>query len=181
MNVKPIKPGEGDFAPAHSLILSNGSRLIVPSTKVEEIKEGIMSEKLLTHEDILRLEHRELLLVNAPISLSLEKLNYVKEQYPNANTGVYSSSNMKKYTFLSREYNILYVDGIEEITEQDWISLLTRTTGRAGSVVDGKFKPNMPYSQVFSICSKDRIPEWAKNRETLATYEVVQSFRQLAK
>jgi PBSX family phage terminase large subunit len=63
---------------------------------------------------------------------------------------------------LSSERDVIYVNQSEELTLEDWETLLTRTTGRAG---------NMPYSQIIGDCNPGPPAHWIKQRETLKLLE----------
>ena len=57
---------------------------------------------------------------------------------------------------LSSELDIVYVNQAEELTIDDWETLVTRTTGRAG---------NMPYSQCIGDCNPSHPRHWILQRE----------------
>lgn len=56
---------------------------------------------------------------------------------------------------LSSERDFIYVNQAEELTLDDWETLLTRTTGRAG---------NAPYGQLFGDANPDIPKHWIKER-----------------
>ena len=57
---------------------------------------------------------------------------------------------------LSAEYDLAYVNQAEELTANDWETLTTRTTGRAG---------HMPYAQVMGDCNPGGRTHWILERE----------------
>lgn len=59
---------------------------------------------------------------------------------------------------LSSERDFIYVNQAEELTENDWELLLTRTTGR-GAV--------MPYTMLFGDCNPSGSKHWIKNRKSI--------------
>lgn len=54
---------------------------------------------------------------------------------------------------LSSERDVIYVNQAEELTLDEWETLTTRTTGRAG---------NMPYAQVIGDCNPGSFSHWIK-------------------
>lgn len=58
---------------------------------------------------------------------------------------------------LSSERDIIYVNQAEELKLEDWETLLTRATGRAG---------NMPYSKVMGDCNPDGPHHWILSRRS---------------
>ena len=63
---------------------------------------------------------------------------------------------------LSSERDFIYVNQAEELTLNDWETLLTRATGRAG---------NSPYPQTFGDCNPGPPHHWIKNRSTLKVFD----------
>lgn len=57
---------------------------------------------------------------------------------------------------LSAEYDLIYVNQAEELTENDWQLLTTRATGRAG---------HMPYAQTMGDCNPGGRTHWILERE----------------
>lgn len=57
---------------------------------------------------------------------------------------------------LSSERDVIYVNQVEEITLDQWETLTTRATGRAG---------NMPYAQVVGDCNPGPREHWIKVRQ----------------
>ncbi len=68
---------------------------------------------------------------------------------------------------LSSERDGIYVNQAEELDLDDWETLTTRATGRAGNVViDGR-----NWSQVFADCNPSYPQHWIKHREGLTLLE----------
>lgn len=67
---------------------------------------------------------------------------------------------------LSSERDIIYFNQAEEAMLQDWETLTTRATGRAG---------NMPYAQVIGDCNPDVPTHWIKMREQAGTLRMFES------
>jgi phage terminase large subunit len=63
---------------------------------------------------------------------------------------------------LSSERDLIYVNQAEELTLEDWETLTTRVTGRAG---------NMPWAQVVGDCNPGSAFHWIKRREGLTLLE----------
>lgn len=62
---------------------------------------------------------------------------------------------------LSAEHDIIYVNQAEELTLDDWETLTTRTTGRAG---------NMPYSQTIGDCNPSYPGHWMYHRSPIRMF-----------
>ena len=67
----------------------------------------------------------------------------------------------KSSKVLSSEHDIIYVNQAEELDLDDWETLTTRTTGRAG---------NMPYSQTIGDCNPAWPLHWIYHRPTLELF-----------
>lgn len=67
----------------------------------------------------------------------------------------------KSSKVLSSEHDIIYVNQVEELILEDWETLTTRTTGRAG---------NMPYSQTFGDMNPAWPSHWVYSRSTLRMF-----------
>jgi phage terminase large subunit len=81
--------------------------------------------------------------------------------YPNgARIWVGGMDNPQKV--LSSERDIIYVNQAEELEREDWQTLTTRATGRAG---------NMPYGQTFGDCNPDTPLHWIRTRPSLTRFE----------
>jgi phage terminase large subunit len=72
---------------------------------------------------------------------------------------------------LSAEYDLIYVNQAEELTLDDWETLTTRATGRAGNMPYAQVTTratgragNMPYAQVIGDCNPDRRLHWILER-----------------
>lgn len=63
---------------------------------------------------------------------------------------------------LSSERDIIYVNQAEELTLEDWETLTTRATGRAG---------NIPFAQVIGDCNPGAAHHWIKQRAGLTLLE----------
>jgi hypothetical protein len=63
---------------------------------------------------------------------------------------------------LSSERDFVYVNQAEELTLDDWQTLTTRCTGRAG---------NTPHPQIFGDCNPGPPHHWIKNRASLKVLE----------
>lgn len=67
----------------------------------------------------------------------------------------------KSSRVLSSEHDIIYINQVEELTLEDWETLTTRTTGRAG---------NMPYSQTIGDMNPAWPAHWVYHRDTLKIF-----------
>lgn len=67
---------------------------------------------------------------------------------------------------LSSERDVIYVNQAEELGIEDWETLLTRATGRAG---------NMPYAQVGGDCNPDSPHHWIKKRQAMGRLRLFES------
>jgi len=67
---------------------------------------------------------------------------------------------------LSSERDVIYVNQAEELAVDDWETLLTRATGRAG---------NMPYSQVSGDCNPSDPNHWIKKRQAMGRLKFFES------
>jgi len=74
--------------------------------------------------------------------------------YPNGSR-IWSAGLDKTSKVLSAEYDIIFVNQVEELSLPDWEILTTRTTGRAG---------NMPYSQTLGDCNPAAPTHWIRSR-----------------
>jgi phage terminase large subunit len=81
--------------------------------------------------------------------------------YPNGSR-VYFASMDNAGKALSSERDYIYVNQAEELAIEDWETLTTRCTGRAG---------NTPYPQIFGDCNPGAPTHWIKGRESLAMLE----------
>ena len=62
---------------------------------------------------------------------------------------------------LSAEHDVVYVNQAEELDLEDWETLTTRTTGRAG---------HMPYAQTIGDCNPSYPSHWMYNRPSLRMF-----------
>ncbi len=62
---------------------------------------------------------------------------------------------------LSGEFDLVYVNQVEELTEGEWETITTRTTGRAG---------NMPYAQTIGDCNPAYPTHWMYSRKSLKMF-----------
>lgn len=62
---------------------------------------------------------------------------------------------------LSAEHDLIYVNQAEELELEDWETLTTRTTGRAG---------HMPYSQTIGDCNPTYPTHWIYQRDSLRMF-----------
>lgn len=67
----------------------------------------------------------------------------------------------KSSRLLSGEHDIIYVNQAEELALDEWETLTTRTTGRAG---------NMPYSQTIGDANPSYPSHWMYHRESLRLF-----------
>jgi phage terminase large subunit len=74
--------------------------------------------------------------------------------YPNGSRLVVGGLD-KAGKVLSAEYDVVYVNQVEELTLDDWEILTTRCTGRAG---------NMPYAQMIGDCNPGQRTHWILER-----------------
>jgi phage terminase large subunit len=81
--------------------------------------------------------------------------------YPNGSR-VYLAGMDNPQKALSSERDFIYVNQAEELTLNDWETLTTRATGRAG---------NAPYAQVIGDCNPGAPSHWIKHRPSLTFFE----------
>ena len=62
---------------------------------------------------------------------------------------------------LSGEFDVVYVNQAEELSEGEWETIMTRTTGRAG---------NMPYAQTIGDCNPSYPTHWMYQRGSLRMF-----------
>ena len=62
---------------------------------------------------------------------------------------------------LSAEHDVVFVNQVEELTLEDWETLTTRTTGRAG---------HMPYAQTIGDCNPSYPSHWMYRRQSLRIF-----------
>lgn len=67
---------------------------------------------------------------------------------------------------LSAEYDVIYVNQVEELSLDDWEMLITRATGRAG---------NMPYAQILGDCNPGPNTHWILQRRHLPSVAFFES------
>lgn len=67
---------------------------------------------------------------------------------------------------LSSERDVIYVNQAEELTLDEWETLTTRATGRAG---------NMPYAQVIGDCNPGSFNHWIKGLANDGTLRLLES------
>lgn len=75
--------------------------------------------------------------------------------YPNGSQIVVAGMD-KPSRILSAEYDVIYINQAEELDLNDWESLITRATGRAG---------HMPYAQVIGDCNPGPANHWILQRK----------------
>lgn len=80
--------------------------------------------------------------------------------YPNG-ARIWIAGLDKAGKILSAEHDIIYVNQAEELELEDWETLTTRTTGRAG---------NMPYSQTIGDCNPTFPTHWMYQRASLRMF-----------
>lgn len=80
--------------------------------------------------------------------------------YPNGSR-IWIAGLDKASKILSAEHDIVYVNQAEELSLDDWETLTTRTTGRAG---------NMPYSQTIGDANPAWPTHWMYGRESLKLF-----------
>jgi len=81
--------------------------------------------------------------------------------YPATGARIWITGLDKSGKVLSAEHDIIYVNQAEELTLDDWETLTTRTTGRAG---------NMPYSQTIGDANPAWPTHWMYGRESLRMF-----------
>lgn len=67
---------------------------------------------------------------------------------------------------LSAEYDFIYVNQAEQLTREDWETLTTRCTGRAG---------NAPYPQIIGDCNPGGEDHWILKRQMLGILRLLKS------
>lgn len=82
-------------------------------------------------------------------------------KYPNGGRIVIGGLDKPGKT-LSTEYDFIYVNQAEELTEDEWQVLTRAASGRAG---------NAPFSQVMGDCNPDVPEHWILHRQRLEFYE----------
>jgi phage terminase large subunit len=80
--------------------------------------------------------------------------------YPNGSR-IWMAGLDKSSKILSAEHDVIYVNQAEELTLDDWETLTTRTTGRAG---------NMPYSQTIGDANPAWPLHWMYHRRSLRLF-----------
>jgi len=70
------------------------------------------------------------------------------------------------HRFLSSEFDFIYVPQVEELTIDDWETLLGRATGRAG---------NSPYAQVIGDCNPGPPTHWILDRANNGPLKLLKS------
>jgi phage terminase large subunit len=80
--------------------------------------------------------------------------------YPNGSR-IWIAGLDKSEKILSAEHDVVYVNQAEELALEDWETLTTRTTGRAG---------HMPYSQTIGDCNPSYPSHWMYNRPSLRMF-----------
>lgn len=80
--------------------------------------------------------------------------------YPNG-ARIWMAGMDKSSKVLSAEFDIIYVNQAEELSLDDWETLTTRTTGRAG---------NMPYSQTIGDMNPAWPSHWVYHRDSLKLF-----------
>lgn len=80
--------------------------------------------------------------------------------YPNG-ARIWIAGLDKSSKILSAEHDIIYVNQAEELNLEDWETLTTRTTGRAG---------NMPYSQTIGDANPSYPMHWMYHRGSLRLF-----------
>jgi phage terminase large subunit len=88
----------------------------------------------------------------------------------------------KSSRILSAEHDIVYVNQAEELTLDDWETLTTRTTGRAGhmpySQTIGDANPSWPQHWMYQRESIERFYSWHKDNPTLFDPETGEATQQ---
>lgn len=116
---------------------------------------GLMVRKTRVSMDasVLKIYETKVLGVDSPVSVyGGSKPDWY--DYPNGSRLVVGGLD-KAGKVLSAEYDFVYVNQAEELTLDDWETLTTRTTGRAG---------NAPYAQVFGDCNPGPRTHWILER-----------------
>jgi phage terminase large subunit len=85
--------------------------------------------------------------------------------YPNGSRLVVGGLD-KAGKVLSAEYDVVYVNQAEELALEDWETLTTRCTGRAG---------NMPYAQIMGDCNPGPRTHWILGRANNNTLTMLES------
>ena len=80
--------------------------------------------------------------------------------YPNGSR-IWIAGLDKAGKVLSAEHDIVYVNQVEELTLDDWETITTRTTGRAG---------HMPYSQTIGDANPSYPRHWMYHRDSMRMY-----------
>lgn len=81
--------------------------------------------------------------------------------YPNGSR-IYLGGLDKPGKILSSERDFIYVNQAEELTLDDWETLLTRASGRAA---------NAPYAQLMGDCNPGPPTHWIRQRASIAFFE----------
>lgn len=83
--------------------------------------------------------------------------------YPNGSRLVLGGMDVQhRGKTLSSEYDFIYVNQAEELTEDDWQALTRAVTGRAG---------NAPYTQIMGDCNPDVPEHWIQTRKRITLLE----------
>lgn len=81
--------------------------------------------------------------------------------YPATGARIWLTGMDKSSKVLSAEHDLIFWNQVEEATLDDWETLTTRTTGRAG---------NMPYSQTIGDCNPAWPLHWIYHRKSLKVF-----------
>jgi phage terminase large subunit len=86
-----------------------------------------------------------------------------KPEWFNYNNGsrIWVAGMDKSTKILSAEHDIIFVNQVEELSIEEWETLTTRTTGRAG---------NMPYAQTLGDCNPAWPSHWFYHRQGLRLF-----------
>lgn len=117
-----------------------------------------------TYNTILE-TYQEKILGNDPGAWKVEPYGGQKPEwfdYKQTNARVWVAGMDKPGKVLSSERDIIYVNQAEELTLEDWETLTTRTTGRAG---------HMPYNQTIGDANPTWPTHWMYRREGLRLFE----------
>jgi len=113
---------------------------------IRKVKEDMYESVLKTYQD-------KVLLPNSPVN-AYGGSRPQHFDYPNGSRIVVAGLD-KPGKALSAEYDVILTNQTEQLTLNDWETLTTRCTGRAG---------NMPYSQLIGDCNPGRRNHWILER-----------------
>jgi len=116
------------------------------------------------HATVLQTWRSKIMPINSPVSPYGGK-KPIWYDYPNGSR-LHVAGLDNPDRLMSGEFDFVYVNQAEELTEEDWEKLLTRTTGRSG---------NAPHAQLFGDCNPDIPEHWIPQRRDMGHLRMYES------